>query len=49
MLQAISQGTLLSESILSFPFTALRQPLLALLALQHRDFTGEQVVDIKHN
>lgn len=46
MLQAISQGTLLSESILSFPFTALRQPLLTL---QHRDFTGEQVVEIKHD
>lgn len=46
MLQEISQGTLLSESILSFPFTALPQQLLAL---QHRDFTGKQVIEIKHD
>jgi len=41
MLQAISQGTLLSESILSFSFTALPQ--------QHRNFTEKQVIEIKHD
>lgn len=46
MLQAISQGTLLSESILSFSFTALPQQLLAL---QHRNFTEKQVIEIKHD
>jgi len=43
MLQGISQGTLLGESILTFPFAALPQQLLAL---QHRNFTGKQVIEI---
>lgn len=43
MLQAISQGTLHGESILTFPFEALPQQLLAL---QHRNFSGKQVIDV---